>query len=216
MKGFASRTGTKRNLRGLRERGWGLIVSRAGAWRTEGFEAWAAENGAWADKLADRPFDGAEFERFLEWVAAQPIQPLWIALPDIVEGGLDSLALSRRWYRLLRRRKSFRTAELMLVVQDGMEPRHVRRLVGPNCGVFVGGSTGWKLSTMKRWGALARSRGAKFHVGRVNSMRRIRLCEDAGADSFDGTSATMYAETLPRLDAARRQTSLEGFLARAA
>ena len=35
-----------------------------------------------------------------------------------------------------------------------------------------------------------------LHVGRVNTARRIRLCAEAGVNSFDGTSATMYACTL--------------------
>jgi hypothetical protein len=47
-----------------------------------------------------------------------------------------------------------------------------------------------------------------YHVGRVNTARRIRLCAEAGADSFDGTSVTMFSCTLPLLESARRQPSL--------
>ena len=49
---------------------------------------------------------------------------------------------------------------------------------------------------------------AEVRSGRVNTQRRIRLCAAAGADSFDGTSASRYAVTLPGLDSARRQPDL--------
>jgi hypothetical protein len=61
---------------------------------------------------------------------------------------------------------------------------------------------------MRAWGMLAREHSAYLHIGRVNTARRIRLCADAGADSFDGTSVSRYATTLELLDSARRQTHL--------
>jgi len=47
-----------------------------------------------------------------------------------------------------------------------------------------------------------------LHVGRVNSARRIRLCAMAGADSFDGSSASRLAVSLRNLDNARNQLAL--------
>jgi hypothetical protein len=216
MKAFASRTGTRRNLAALREAGWGLLVSASGVWRTEGFAEWAAENGQWTERDTPGPFNSERYERFLSWAAAQPIRPQWLAIPDIVYGGLASLDLSRAWLRKLRRRKAWREQRFLIVVQDGMEPRHVRRLLNAKVGIFVGGSTEWKLATMRQWAALARSRAAICHVGRVNTAKRIRLCEAAGVDSFDGTSATRFAVTLGPLELARQQTDLEGYIARKA
>jgi len=216
MRYYASRTGTKRNLAGMRAHGWGILVSRAGVWRTEGFDDWVGENGAWSDSEAGRPFQEEEFERFLLWVAVQPVPPQWLAIPDIVYGGLASLVLSRKWYRRLRRRKAFRKMPLMLVVQDGMEPKHVRRLIGPNCGIFIGGSTEWKLATCKMWADFAHSRGAVCHMGRVNTQRRLRKCEDANIDSADGSNGSRFAKNIRKLDNARRQQSFEGYLARLA
>ncbi|MDG9857934.1 hypothetical protein N5C93_29635 [Pseudomonas nitroreducens] len=83
-----------------------------------------------------------------------------------------------------------------------MTPDDVRDLLSPAVGIFLGGSTEWKLQTMEAWGVLARRRNCYFHVGRVNSARRIAMCSAAGASSFDGTSVTRFANTLPRLDAA--------------
>jgi hypothetical protein len=61
---------------------------------------------------------------------------------------------------------------------------------------------------MAAWGRLARQRGCYLHVARVNSAKRIALCQDNGVDSIDGTSASKYALTLPLLDNAVRQSSL--------
>jgi hypothetical protein len=69
---------------------------------------------------------------------------------------------------------------------------------------------------MAAWAALARAKGAICHVGRVNTARRIHACEAAGAHSFDGSSASRFAVTLPPLELARQQTDLEGYLARLA
>lgn len=56
MRGYASRTGTKRNLGALRAHHWGLLVSATGVWRTEGFEIWVAENGQWTERDTPGPF----------------------------------------------------------------------------------------------------------------------------------------------------------------
>jgi hypothetical protein len=79
--------------------------------------------------------------------------------------------------------------------------------VEPRIGIFVGGSTAWKIESLILWGRFAAIFGCYLHVGRVNTARRIRLCALAGADSFDGSSASRFATTLPLLEAARRQAS---------
>lgn len=201
---YASRTGTKRNLAALRGAGWGLLVSRAGEWRTEGFPRICADNGAWADYQAGRPFDEDGFERFLIWIEAQPVQPDWIVLPDIVAGGMASLALSLRFLN-----RCAAVAPLVLIaVQDGMTPDDLRPLVGHSVGVFLGGSTEWKLATMLGWGRFCVERGCHYHVARVNSGKRMYLALAAGADSIDGSSASRYAVTLPKLDQASRHADL--------
>lgn len=88
----------------------------------------------------------------------------------------------------------------------------VQPFLGPDVGLFLGGSTDWKLRTMRSWGRLAAKVGCHFHVARVNTGRRIRLCQDAAADSFDGTSVTKFAVTTPRLTSAVRQGHLFGGL----
>jgi hypothetical protein len=128
----------------------------------------------------------------------------WTTIPDIVAGGHASLEMSLRWMR----RVLDECGRGLLAVQDGIVTDDVRHLIGDRVGIFVGGSTAWKVSTLAQWARLARERGAWCHVGRVNTARRIALCQSAGATSFDGTSVSRFAKSMPRLDAARRQLAL--------
>lgn len=198
---YASRTGTRRNLDALRHSGWGLLISRAGQWRTEGFENYVIDNGAWSDFQASRKFDDEAFERMIVKLGAKA---QWIVLPDIVAGGLASLELSVRW--------SNRCLDIcpmvLLAVQDGMEEADIAHLVGRNVGVFLGGSTEWKISTMAQWGAFCRRRGIYYHVARVNTERRMAMAVAAGADSVDGTSASRFSITTKKLTWASGQSDL--------
>lgn len=201
---FASRTGTRRNLDALRAHGWGLLVSRAGVWRTEGFERICGDNGAWADFQAGRSFDEDAYERFLDWLAAQPVTADWLVLPDIVAGGMESLALSMRYINRCRS-----VAPLVLIaVQNGMEIADLAPLVGPSVGIFLGGSTEWKLERMIEWGEFCARRGIHYHVARVNTIKRMALAIAAGADSIDGSSGSRYAVTVPMLSYAARYRDL--------
>lgn len=198
--GYASRTGTRRNLDALRAAGWRLLVSAAGVLRTEDMP-YALDNGAWTAYQQGRAFDENAFRRALDKVGEGAD---WIVLPDIVAGGLRSLDYSLTW---LERLRGF-PRQLLIAVQDGMEIDDVREVLSPVVGIFVGGSTQWKEATTGAWGSVARRRNCYLHVGRVNSVRRIRICSAAGANSIDGTSASRYALSLPPLDAATRQVDM--------
>lgn len=176
-------------------------MSRAGVWRTEGFEGIAADNGAWADFQAGREFDEDAFEKFLDWL---PVTPDWIVLPDIVAGGMRSLALSVRYLN----RCAALAPLCLLAVQDGIEPSDVASLVGPGLGVFLGGSTDWKLAHMVEWGLFCAERKIHYHVARVNSFKRMSLAIAAGACSIDGSSASRYAVTTPLLSYAAQHLDL--------
>lgn len=192
---YASRTGTKQNLAAMRANGWRLLVSAKGVLRTEGMP-YALDNGAWSAFTQNQPFDVPAFERAFDLLGERAD---WVVLPDIVAGGLKSLDFSLRWLDRLKNCP----AKLLLAVQDGMRPDDVREFLSPAVGLFVGGSTEWKLKTLHAWGFLARRRNCHLHVGRVNSAKRILLCSAAGgAHSIDGTSASMYSKTVAPLTAA--------------
>lgn len=209
MIGYASRTGTRRNLDALRRAGWRLMVSAKGPLRPERFR-YALDNGAWTAFQQGEAFDVPAFEKAVTLLGSAAD---WIVLPDIVAGGLASLRFSLDWLDALRNRPYLHGAQYLLAVQNGMEPQHIAPLVGPEIGIFVGGDTPWKLATMATWARLAHERGAICHIGRVNTVRRIRLCAAAGADSFDGSGVSRFASALPPLDLARRQPDIEGWLA---
>lgn len=202
---YASRTGTKRNLDALRARGWRLLVSATGVLRTEGFP-YALDNGAWTSFQAGQPFDDVKFERALAKLGADAD---WVASPDIVAGGGQSLSLSVSWLP----RCLDACPRVLVPVQDGMKAEELRPHLAPHAGrvgIFIGGSplTNWKEETASEWASLCREFGAWCHMGRVNSQRRIALCATAGVTSVDGTSATKYSVELPKLHRAVVQGSL--------
>ena len=151
---------------------------------------WAADNGCFSDAT---PFDP---DRWLDWLDRQPrTDCLFAVVPDVVG---DHGATVERWetFAHLVRELGFRPA---FVLQDGCTPDEIPD--DTDC-VFVGGSTAWKLggdavACMRA----AKARGCWVHVGRVNSLRRLRWCADLGVvDSVDGTYLAFGPDTnLPRL-----------------
>lgn len=197
---YASNTGNRRNLAVMQRAGWRLLISPLDM-RTKlhpNFR-YGLDNGAWSAYTKQKPFDEGLFETAVERYGPKAD---WIIIPDIVAGGLRSLDFSLRWHNRLTG-----IAPLLLPVQDGMTASNVvhpirqLRLLG----IFVGGSTEFKLTTLPQWGQLAHELGCWLHVGRVNTARRVHLCKAAGAHSFDGTSVSRYSTTLPLLDNAARQ-----------
>lgn len=199
---YASRTGTKRNLKVLRDAGWRLLISATGVWRTEGFK-YCLDNGAWTAYQQGRRFDN---EKFAGVVKKFGVDADFTMAPDIVGGGMESLSMSLWWLPELLTL----TPRVLIPVQDGMRERDIRPHLSERVGIAIGGTTDWKEYSMRNWGRLSMETGSYLHVLRVNSIRRIRLCQDAGAHSCDGTSVTRFAKTLPRLDNANRQQHLWG------
>ena len=199
--GYASNTGTKRNLAALRLNSWGILLTPDNPKKREGLES-AIDNGAWWAFQQQKPF---REKPFMDLVEQHGASANFVVVPDIVAGGMKSLEFSLSWMPRLEGCR-----RLLLPVQDGMEVTTVVDVLhnAPQLGLFLGGSTEWKLKTMYQWGEVAANMERYYHIGRVNTRRRIRLAHEAGADSFDGTSATMFSCTLPMLEAARQQPSL--------
>jgi hypothetical protein len=196
---YASRTGTARNLGEIHKRGMRLLAAPDQlAWYPDLPPLpYALDNGAWSFHQRGEAFDGDMFRRALDRYAEAAD---WIAVPDVVMGGRASLDLSLSWLAEVQERGR----PVLLVVQDGMVDDDLAPLIGPNVGIFVGGSTGWKESSAARWGELARKHGAYLHIGRVNTVRRVQIAIDAGADSCDGTTLTKYAVNAERIGSALR------------
>lgn len=200
MIAYAAYTTNRRSLAAVRGAGWRVLLSPATGLKNYGIP-YALDNGAWSAFIAKEPF---REEPFRLAVAKIGSDAAFVVAPDIVAGGIESLELTNRWLPWVLDR----TMVALIAVQDGMRPGDVIRALGPRVGIFVGGTTKWKEETMVMWATLAHSHGAICHVGRVNTKRRIFLCAAADADSFDGSSVSRFAKTLPRLDHARKQIDL--------
>lgn len=198
---YASRTGTKRNLKAMKDAGIRILVVPPDGMRTEGFPHYAIDNGAWGSFQQGTPWDE---DVFVEALRVLGRGADWVVLPDIVEGGLASLERSLSWVARCRKYCSL----VLLPVQDGMTLDDVRPHVGERVGLFVGGSSEWKVKTIPLWGRFAQAEDLWLHVGRVNSAKRIKSCTLAGVTSVDGTSPSRYAVTVPRIRHACSQMAL--------
>lgn len=207
---YASRTGTRRNLAEMAAHGYRLLATPNQQYG-EPMPPWAfgLDNGAWTAHTQGLDFDENAYRRAVDLLG--PMAD-WVVAPDIVCGGLDSLALSVEWLPELLAGGRIR-GPVLVPVQDGMSVADVEAVIplGRRVGLFVGGSTDWKEQTMSTWAALAREAGAWCHVGRVNTVRRLVMVTTAGADSCDGTSVTKYAVNAPRLAHAAAQHALPLF-----
>lgn len=203
MRMYASNTGTRRNLDQFRRYFWRVLLSPLNPKWPAGL-ACAIDNGAWSCFQSGLPFDSDGFWRLIETSGGAAD---WVVIPDKVADGANSLEFSESWMPRLKG-----LPLLLLAVQDGMEPEDVRaffqRYPSQRFGIFLGGSTEWKLRTMYGWGMVAHALGVYYHVARVNSAKRIKLAQEAGADSVDGTSGTLFSVTVPALDRASRQGHL--------
>lgn len=161
---------------------------------------WAVDNGAFSG------FDAAAFEVLLSRIAGKP-GCQWVAAPDVVENAPATMALFDHWESRLHR--AFPVA---FVLQDGQDPAAIPwdRL---EC-LFVGGSTSYKMGLdAERIAREAKRRGKLVHVGRVNSIRRMRYAHTLGADSIDGTAFSRFPDrwipwALDALTGIQQQTAL--------
>lgn len=183
---YASRTGTRRALDLFRQWEWRILVSARGVLRTEGF-AYAVDNGAWTSYARGEPFNSATFLRAVEALGALAD---WVVLPDVVGDAPATFRLAREWApRLAAYRR-------MLVLQDGVTgpDADAFRTEHPLHGVFVGGSSDWKDANLAWWSAWAHERGLMCHVGRVNTLARLRRCVEARVHSVDGSGVSRFVD----------------------
>ena len=142
---------------------------------------WCADNGCFG-----KGWPGAR--AWLDWLAGNADRVATCAfatLPDVVGDAKATLS------RSLPHADAVRSLgyPVALVAQDGLE-----NLTVPwdeIDALFIGGSTDWKLSEAARTLArTARARDKRVHMGRVNSLRRLRYASAIGCASADGTFIT--------------------------
>ncbi|CAM5237509.1 hypothetical protein [Streptomyces griseomycini] len=141
-------------------------------------QIWAADNGRFG-----KGWPGYErWWRYLESHADRAGDCLFAVAPDIPMDAAATLEESRPWLPKIRA-LGYRAA---FAAQDGAEDLPVP---WDDLDVlFLAGSTEWKLGPGARVLALeAKRRGKRVHMGRVNSLKRLRYAHSIGCDSADGT-----------------------------
>ena len=142
----------------------------------------AIDNGAFSG------LDVAGFRRLLAKHANIADRALWVTCPDVVSDHIGTLALFKEWAPEI----AALGYPIAFAAQNGLTPDNIESVPWDAIAcLFIGGDTAYKLDS--RWLiAEAKSRGKLVHVGRVNSIKRMRWAHDAGADSIDGTSVSKF------------------------
>lgn len=169
---------------------------------------WFFDNGAFVDHLRGTAFNVDAWRDELRCVADHDVLPDFAVVPDVVAGGLTSLAFSLEHLRTVR----LFGLRPYLVAQDGMTEAD---LVGPLRrfdGLFVGGSTKWKMATAARWCDFAHEQGKPCHVGRVGTGRRVRWAREIGADSIDSSQPLWSRDHMRRFLRALAIEDIQGRL----
>jgi len=209
MRVYIGQTRSRKLIAELAALGFGECTQRGeGAARRH---PWIFDNGAFADFVAARKagtlerymtgagFDGDAYCKAFAKHADSPA-PAFVVLPDIVAGGRRSLEFSVDWYDRVHALSLATWGEvppLYIAVQDGMSSDDIDAAILLGDGVFVGGTTDWKLLAAP--GIIRRAHGlmprvddsgefeqhVPVHVGRVGSGMRIVWSRLVGADSID-------------------------------
>jgi hypothetical protein len=147
-------------------------------------QPWAADTGRYAS-----PQDYTD-EAYLAWLARMPVAScLFATAPDVVGDATVTLALSAPMFAPIRA-LGYRVA---FVAQDGLERLNIPW--NDFDALFIGGTTEWKLGPAAALIAEeAGLRGKWVHMGRVNSLRRMRYAESIGCDSADGTALRFHPD----------------------
>jgi len=174
----------------------GRLVSPRSGNRLRPGERWAADNDAF---LA---WDEGRFRRMLNRLEGVP-GCLFVAVPDVVRqtdsGPLGDARATLDRFDVWQPELAARSFPVALVGQDGAECLDLPwdRMQA----LFLGGSTGWKLSRAAAdLAAEAKRRNLWVHMGRVNTRRRLKIAHDIGCDSVDGTGWSMFPDKYLRRD----------------
>jgi len=164
---------------------------------------WAADNACFANKWSAA--------RWLSWIDGHddPASAAFATVPDIVADHAGTLVRWKQWAGAVHDR-GFKAA---FVLQNGASTSTVP--FDELDAVFIGGTTEWKLSDdARRIVDTAKHLNKWVHMGRVNSLRRLRIAADWGCDSVDGTFIAFAPDhntgrMISMLDKLRMQPSLQ-------
>jgi hypothetical protein len=160
-----------------------MISVRAGGgdgWSNVAVEnvPYAIDNGRYAACIHQREWSRDSFLRLLEKASKAERSPLFITVPDVVGSAAQTLDEWEVWTA----DKSFNSFgfPLAFVAQDGISVDDIPDAADV---VFIGGTPSWKKKMI--WPVCQRFQDV--HVGGINTVHGLWLCENCGAESCDGT-----------------------------
>ena len=144
----------------------------------------AADNGCFANPGG---YSDRRYQMFLRRMPRE--RTLFATAPDVLG---DHLATVARSVPMLRRIREL-GHKAAFVAQDGWNEETTPW--DELDALFVGGSTAFKFRGGRDAVAAARRRGKWTHMGRVNSLERLRAAAAIGCDSADGTFLRFAPDT---------------------
>jgi hypothetical protein len=160
-----------------------LLTPRAGnSQKSREGLVWAADNSAFAN------FDEKSFLKMIEKIQGSDCK--FVSCPDVVANGESTLKLFYHWMPII---KSF-NLPVALVIQNGMKLKDIpfEKLDA----IFVGGNDEFKLGKEARRICIeAKKRSKWLHMGRVNTLKRIKYAFELNCDSIDGSGFSMFPDT---------------------
>lgn len=136
----------------------------------------ACDNDAFSAWANEKEWDYLAWINMLKKITSLRQSPRWVLVPDVVAEREKTILA---WEKYAPEASTF-GFPLAFAVQDGMTPKDVPIKADV---VFVGGTTEWKWNNLRLW----TDNFIRVHVGRVNSLNKLRLCERLNVESVDGT-----------------------------
>lgn len=196
------------DLKDLQRPDMGLMCQPGNSYhlQIDDYPKFGADNGcfteSWNEKTWLKMLDRVAFhsDRCLFAVVPDVFHPdrgvtYWRGRPE--KGVGDHRATLERWHQY-HHEITDRGLPAAFVAQNGCTPDDIPTDASV---VFIGGNTVWKLSE-RAWAivATAKAHGLWVHMGRVNSLERLKACNLSGVDSADGTFLKWGPDiNLPRL-----------------
>ena len=144
---------------------------------------WAADNAAFSN------FNEREYRLMLDAIAGVP-GCRFVVAPDVVADAAATLERLGEWWDELAERK----LPIALAAQDGFDAREIPWTEID--ALFIGGTTEWKMGDEARAAVdQAKQHGLWVHMGRVNTIGRIRYAKAIGCDSVDGSKYSKWTDT---------------------
>lgn len=204
--------GRRRDKAFLKEHGMGHMRTAVPRkhWRLpKDGQPYAVDNGKFAVCRKGKTWSEPEFLAALRSIPNRDPTLLFVVVPDIVDGGDESLRLSQEWRARLDV-DGFGWMPFALAVQPCMTWTDVLRELdsGRWAYVFVGGDKPYKYETTAAWHALACPRGVKLHVAAIYKRDDQAWARSRFADSIDSTGWARNGRFVQEIIPGRQQQVL--------